>query len=181
MKKAAKILSLVIFIGVFLANCTTIEKRYTGRRIQTAPSEYEYRDYGTQDYYSRGYYYDPYDSFYFGPSYWGGFSFWNPFWYYGILGSYYWGYSPYYWGRGYYPYYRRTGYSPYRSTYRSYIRKDQLRRGRTSRSPSVRTKKSSKRSGYTTGIRSRSLAPARTRTSVTRTRTSSRTAVKKKK
>ncbi len=197
MKKLAIIFSLVIIIAVFLSSCATIETRYTGKRIPVDPAEYEYSDYGSQGYYPGDYYYDPYYSSFYGPTFGIGFSFWNPFWYYGILNSYYWGYSPYYWGsspyywgRGYYPYYGqygRSGYSPYRSNYRTYIRKDQLSRGRTSRSPSVRTNGSSTRSRTTTGIKSRSLSPTRSttsstrsRTTSTRTRTSSRTVKKKK-
>jgi len=195
MKKLVIILSLALIAALFLSSCATIETRYSGKRIPVDPAEYEYqdRDYGPSGYYPNDYYYDPYYSSYFGPSIGFGFSFWNPFWYYGLLGSYYWGYSPYYGGyspyyggRGYYPAYRRSGYSPYRSSYRSYIRKDQLAKGRSYRSPSVRTKSSVKRSGYTSAIRSRSLTPTRTtttrtRTTPTRTRTSSRTGIKKKK
>ena len=195
MKKSVIILSLVLIIALFLSSCATIETRYSGKRIPVDPAEYEYqnRDYGPRGNYSNDYYYDPYYSSYFGPSIGFGFSFWNPFWYYGLLGSYYSGYSPYYWGyspyygsRGYYPAYRRSGYSPYRSTYRSYIRKDQLSKGRSYRSPTVRTKSSVMRSGSTSGIKSRSLTSTRTtttqtRTTPTRTRTSSRTGIKKKK
>ncbi len=195
MKKLVIILSLALILALFLSSCATIETRYSGKRIPVDPAEYEYenRDYGQRDYYPNDYYYDPYYSSYFGPSIGLGFSFWNPFWYYGLLGSYYWGYSPYYWGyspyyggRGYYPAYRRSGYSPYRSTYRSYIRKSQLSKGRSYRSPTVRTKSSVKRSGSTSGIKSRSLTPTRTtttrtRTTSTRTGTSSRTGIKKKK
>jgi hypothetical protein len=188
MKKLVIILSLALIAALFLSSCATIETRYTGKRIPVDPAEYEYeyQDYGPRGYYPHDYYYDPYYSSYFGPSLGFGFSFWNPFWYYGLLGSYYWGYSPYYWGyspyywgRGYYPAYRRSGYSPYRSTYRSYIRKDQLSKGRSYRSPTVRTKGTVKRSGSTSGIKSRSLTP--TRTAPTRTSTSSRTSIKKKK
>jgi hypothetical protein len=188
MKKLVIILSLVIIIAMFLSSCATIETRYTGKRIPADPAEYEYRDYGPQGYYPHGYYYDPYYTSSFGPSFWSGLSFWNPFWYYGFLGSYYyspyyWGYYPYsyYWGGGYYSPYRRSGYYPYRSTYRTYIRKDQLSKGRSYRSPSVRTRGSVKRSGSTAGIGSRSITPTRTRTTAVRTRTSSRGAVKKKK
>lgn len=190
MKKLVLILSLVIIIAVFLSSCASIETRYTGKRIPADPAEYEYRDYGPRGYYPQDYYYDPYYSPYYGSSFGMGFSFWNPFWYYGLLGTtywgyypYYWGYSPYYsyWGRGYYSPYRSSGYYPYRSTYRSYIRKGQISKGRSSRSSSVRTKGSLRGSGSTTGIRSRSMTPTRTRTPATRTRTSSRTVIKKKK
>ena len=187
MKKLVIILSLALIAALFLSSCATIETRYTGKRIPVDPAEYEYRDYGPSGYYPYDYY-DPYYSSYFGPSFGFGFSFWNPFWYYGLLGSYYWGYSPYYWGyspyywgRGYYPYYRRSGYSPYSSTYRTYIRKDQLSRGRSYRSPTIRTKSSVKRSGSMSGIKSRSITPTRSRISATQTRTSSRGVVKKKK
>ena len=188
MKKLVLILSLVVIIAVFLSSCASIETRYTGIRIPADPAEYEYRDYGPQGYYPNDYYYDPYYTSGFSPTFWGGFGFWNPFWYYGFLGSYYyaspyyWGYYPYssYWGRGYYSPYGGSGYYPNRSTYRTYIRKNQISKGRSNRSPAVRTKSSVKRSGSRTGIRSRSLTPTRTRTSATRTRTSSRTAVKKK-
>jgi hypothetical protein len=188
MKKSVIILSLALIAVLFLSSCATIETRYTGKRIPVDPAEYEYeyQDYGPRGYYPLDYYYDPYYSSYFGPSLGFGFSFWNPFWYYGLLGSYYWGYSPYYWGyspyywgRGYYPAYRRSGYSSYRSTYRSYIRKNQLSRGRSYRSPSIRTKGTVRRSGSTSGIKSRYMTP--TRTTPTRTRTSSRTSIKKKK
>ena len=182
------ILSLIIIIAVFLSSCATIETRYTGKRLPPDPAEYEYQDYEPRGYYPHDYYYDPYYSPYYGSTFGLGFSFWNPFWYYGLLGStywgyypYYWGYSPYYWGSGYYYPYWGRGYSPYRSTYRSYIRKSQLSRGRSYRSPTIRTKSTVKRSGSAIGIRSRSLTPTRTSTSATRTRTSSRTAVKKKK
>lgn len=188
MKKMVLILSLIIIIAVFLSSCATIETRYTGKRLPPDPAEYEYQDYGPRGYYPHDYYYDPYYSPYYGSTFGLGFSFWNPFWYYGLLGStywgyypYYWGYSPYYWGSGYYYPYWGRGYSPYRSTYRSYIRKSQLSRGRSYRSPTIRTKSTVKRSGSAIGIRSRSLTPTRTSTSATRTRTSSRTAVKKKK
>jgi len=189
MKKLVIILSLVIIGAIFLSSCATIETLYTGKRIPVDPAEYEYRDQLDRGYYSSGYYYDPYYTSYFSPSLWAGFSFWNPFWYYGFLGScyygspYYWGYytSPYYWGRGYYPSYGGSGYYPYRSTYRTYIRKNQLSQGRSSRSPSVRTSGVVKKSGGTSGIQSRSLRPTKTSTTATRTRTSSGTAVKKKK
>lgn len=197
MKKLAIILSLVIIIAVFLTSCATIETRYTGKRVPPDPAEYEYRDQGSYEYYPYDYYYDPYYTSFYGPAFGIGFSFWNPFWYYGFIGScywgyspYYWGYYPYYWGRGYYPYYGtpygRSGYSPYRSTYRAYIRKNQLSRGRTTRSPSIRKKGTSTSSRTTTGIRSRSLSPTRsapsstrTRTTSSRTRTSSRVVKKK--
>jgi hypothetical protein len=190
MKKLAMILSLVLITAVFFSSCATIETRYTGKRVPVDPAEYEYRDYDSNAYYPYDYYYDPYYTSFYGPSFGMGFSFWNPFWYYGLLGSYYWGYYPYYWGyspyyygsRGYYPYYQRSGYYPYKSTYRMYIRKDQLSRGRSYRSPTVRTKSSVRRSGSTSAIRSRSMTPTRSRTTVTRTRsTSSRGVVKKKK
>lgn len=194
MKKSVIILSLTLIAALFLSSCATIETVYTGKRIPVDPAEheYEYQDYGSSGYYPYDYY-DPYYSSFYGPAFGLGFSFWNPFWYYGLLGSYYWGYSPYYWGyspyyygRGYYPYYRRSGYYPYRSTYRSYIRKDQLSKGRSYRSPAVRTKSTVKRSGSRTGITSRSITPTRsrapaTRTTSTRTRTSSRSGIKKKK
>jgi hypothetical protein len=200
MKKLAIVLSLVIIVSVFFTSCASIETRYTGKRIPVDPAdyEYEYRDYGSRGYYPYDYYDPYYDSFY-GPSFGIAFSFWNPFWYYGILGSYYWGYSPYYWGYSpyywgsYYPYYYgrgygRSGYSPYRSNYRYYIRKGQLSKGSSYRSPSVRTKSSSTKTRTSTGIRSRSLTPTRstpsstrTRTTSTRTRTSSKATIKKKK
>jgi hypothetical protein len=191
MKKLAIILSVVILVTLFLSSCATIEKRYTGKRIMTDPADYEYgyesQDYGSRGYYPYDYYYDPYYVSSFGPYSWFNMSFWNPFWYYGFLGSYYYwspyymGYYPYsyYWGRGYYPYYRGSGYYPYRSTYRTYIRKNQLSRGRTIRTPSIR-KNSSTSSVYRTGTRTRSYTPA-TRPPATRTRTSSRTSIKKKK
>ncbi len=192
MKKLAMILSVVIIGTIFLSNCATIESRYTGKRIPVDPAEYEYRDYLDHGYRSSGYYYDydPYYMSYFSPSMWFGLSFWNPFWYYGFLGSsyyyspYYWGvYYPYsyYWGRGYYPPYRGSGYYPYRSTYRTYIRKNQLSRGSSSKGSTVKTKGAVKKSGGTTSIRSRSLSPAKTRPPATRTRTPSRTTIKKKK
>ena len=199
MKKLTIILSLALLAALFLSSCATIETRYTGKRVPVGPAdysnEYEYRDYGPRGYYPYDYY-DPYYSSFYGPSFGIGFSFWNPFWYYGLLGSYYWGYYPYYWGyspyyggyypyywgRGYYPAYGRSGYSPYRSTYRMYIRKDQLSRGRSYRSPAVRTKSTVKRSGSRSAIKSRSITPTRSRTTIsTRTRTSSRGRVKKKK
>ena len=192
MKKLATILSVVIIGTIFLSNCATIESRYTGKRIPVDPAEYEYRDYLDRGYRSSGYYYDydPYYMSYFSPSMWFGLSFWNPFWYYGFLGSYYYyspyywgGYYPYsyYWGRGYYPPYRGSGYYPYRSTYRTYIRKNQLSRGSSSKGSTVKTKGTVKKSGGTTSIGSRSLSPAKTRPPATRTRTPSRTTIKKKK
>jgi hypothetical protein len=188
MKKSVIILSLALIAAVFFSSCATIETRYTGKRIPVDPAEYEYQDYDSSGYYPYDYYYDPYYSSFYGPSFGIGFSFWNPFWYYGLLGSYYWGYypyywgySPYYWGRSYYPYYRRSGYYPYRSTYRMYIQKDQLSRGRSYRSPTVRTKSSVRSSGSKSSIRSRSITPTRSRTTVTRTRTSSSRGVVKKK
>lgn len=188
MKKLAMILSLVMIGTIFLSNCATIETRYTSKRIPVDPAEYEYRDYADRGYYY-GYDYEPYYTSYFSPSIWMGFSFWNPFWYYGFLGStyyyspYYWGYYPYsyYWGRGYYPPYWGSGYYPYRSTYRMVLQKNQLSRGRSSSSPGIRTQSSGKRSGSATSIKSRSLTPSKTRTTSTRTRTPSRTTVKKKK
>jgi hypothetical protein len=193
MKKSAIILSLTVIVALVFSSCATIETRYTGKRIPVDPAahEYEYRDYEPRGYYPDSYY-DPYYSSFYGPTMGFGFSFWNPFWYYGLLGSYYWGYSPYYWGyspyywgRGYYPYYGRSGYYPYRSTYRTYIRKDQLSKGRSYRSPSVRTRSTVKKSGTRTGITSRSITPTRSRapaprSTPTRTRTSSKSRIKKK-
>ncbi len=189
MKKLVIVLSLVLIGAIFFSSCATIETRYVGKRLPVDPAEYEYRDYADRDYHSYGYYYDPYYSSYFSPSLWLGFSFWNPIWYYGFLGSYYyyspyyWGYNyyPYYWGRGYYPPYWGSGYYPNRSTYRSYIRKNQLSQGRSGRSPSVGKSGTVKKSGSTTGIRSRSLTPAKTRSTAPRTRTPSGSVVKKKK
>lgn len=198
MKKSVLILSVAMVAALLLTSCATIETRYIGKRIPAGPAEYEYRDHDSHDYYPYEYYYDPYYSAYCGPSVAIGFSFWNPFWYYGVVGSYcwgyspyyygyypyYWGYYPYYWGGGYYPNYPGYGYSPYRTTYKTYIRKDQLSKGRSYRSPTVRTKSTVKRSGSSTAIRSRSMTPTRSRTTstATRTRTTSRSgSVKRKK
>ena len=195
MKKLVVILSVIILTVVFLTSCAVIDQQYTGKRINVAPGEYEYRD---SDYAPRGDYYDPYYSSYYDPFFWTGLSFWNPFWHYGFINywsfgyyPYYGGYYPYYWG--YYPsywggwyYYPRWGgryYPSYRSNYRYVIRKNQLSGTRSYRVPAVRTKSSSGNKGKTTSIRSRSLAPS-TRISTSRTtstRTSSRTTIKKKK
>ena len=111
MKKLVIILSLVIIITLFLSSCATIQTTYTGKRIPVDPAEYEYRDSGSSGYYLDDYYYDSYYTSFYGPAFGIGFSYWNPFWYYGMLGSYYWGYSPFYWG--YSPYYYGRGYNSY--------------------------------------------------------------------
>ncbi len=190
MKKLILILSLAIFILIFIASCTTIDERYTGKRVKTEPAMHP-DDYQSDQYYQPSYYYDPYFSPYYDPFLWTGFSFWNPFWHYGYLGywwygyysPYYWGYySPYYWG--YYPSSYRSGrYYGYRSNYRTYVRKEQLSGSRANRAPSTVRRVTTGKKGYTTSIRSRSSVP-KTRTSassVSRTRTSSGTSVKRKK
>ncbi len=194
MKKLAVFISVIVLIVVFLTSCAVIDHRYTGKRIQVAPGEYEYRD----DYAPRGDYYDPYYSSYYDPFFWTGLSFWNPFWHYGFINTwsfgyypYYWGYYPSYWGYypsywGYYPSYWGGRYYPsYRSNYRYVIRKNQLSGTRSYRVPTVRTRNSSGRKSSSTSIRSRSLTPSRRisapRTRTSSTRTSSRTTVKKKK
>jgi hypothetical protein len=196
MKRLAVILSVIIFSMVFLTSCAMIDQRYTGKRIQVAPGDYEYRD---NDYALRGDYYDPYYSYYDDPFFWTGLSFWNPFWHYGFInywsfgyypyyGGYYpsyWGYYPSFWGgSNYYPIWGMGYYPSYRTNYRYMIRKNQLSRTGSYRVPSVRTRSVSGKKS--TSIKSRPLAPSsrtssvRTRTSSS-TRTSSRTTIKKKK
>ncbi len=182
MKKLLLILSLAIIITVFFLGCTTIDKRYTGKRIQTEPAEHPgdyYMD--PYDYYG---YYGPYYSSHYDPFLWVGFSFWNPFWHYGYLSSWYYGYySPYYYGY-YSPYYWRyyrtywgNQYYPSSRYYKTYITKRQLRGRSTYRSSPVIRKGTSVRRGSTTGIRSRSGVTS-TRSSGIRTRkSSSRTSV----
>ncbi len=196
MKKQAVILSVVILAGVFLTSCAVIDHRYTGKRIQVAPGEYEYRDSAYP-----GDNYDPYYSYYYDPFFWTGLSFWNPFWHFGFVNywsygwyPYYWGYYPYYWG--YYPSYWggwynypgwEWGYYPssrYRTNYKYTVRKNQLSRTGSYRTPTVQRRTDAGKKS--TSIKSRSLAPSSRTSSVsTRTssisRTASRSTIKKKK
>jgi hypothetical protein len=61
MKKLILILSLAIFILIFIASCTTIDERYTGKRIKIEPAMHP-DDYQSDQYYQPSYYYDPYFS-----------------------------------------------------------------------------------------------------------------------
>jgi hypothetical protein len=167
MKKTVVIFSVVALIVVFMTSCAMIDQRYTGKRIQVAPGESQYRDYE----YTSGYdYYDPYYSYYYDPFFWTGLSIWNPFWHYGFMNywsfgfgysPYYWGYSPYYWGYYptfwgsgyYYPGYAGRYYTNYRSGYRYVIRRNQLRDSRGRSVPSVRSRRSS-RARISSGSRS---------------------------
>jgi len=182
MKKLVLILSLAIFVLMFFASCTTIDKQYTGKRIMTEPVEHP-EDYQSDYYYHPRSYYDPYFSSYYDPFLWTGFSFWNPFWHYGYLGYWWYGhYSPYYWG--YYPgYYWGGSYYPSRTNTRTYVRKEQLSGRKVYKTPTTGRRITTGKKGYTTSVRSRSMVPT-TRTSassVSRTRTSSGTTVKRKK
>lgn len=187
MKKLALIIALVFVIAVFFFGCTTIDKHYTGKRIQTEPVNHP-DDYYMDAYNYPSYYYGPYYTSYYDPFLWVGFSFWNPYWHYGYLWNWYYGYyspyyygyySPYYWG--YYSPYGGSNYYPSGRYYRSYISKRQLsRRGTYRTSPTIRRGTTVRRS-YTTSIRSRSAVPSR-RSSGIRTRTSSsRTSVRRRK
>jgi len=178
MRKIAVILSLVI-VALFLASCTTIDERYTGKRIRTEPAARVDEDYDRSIVYGGAYVFDPYYYPYYDPFFWTGFSFWNPFWHYGFLGySYYGYYSPYYWGYSWYYPYWGSRYSGRSTRVRTVIRKDQLS-GRSARGRSVvRVKGGSGTSRVTTKIRSRSLSP---RVSAPPARSTTRTVVKKKK
>jgi predicted small secreted protein len=180
MKKLVLILSLIVLTAIFLSNCTTIDQRYTGKRIQVEPAE-DYDDYSPRrSYHPRYSYYDPFYDPYYDPFYWTGFSFWNPFWHYGFFGySFYNYYSPYY--RGYYGLYYPYGGSRYyrRSPYyKTYVRKDQLKRSSTARSTRVGRSTGATRTRTATGVKARSMSP---RGSATRGRSGSRTTVKRKK
>jgi hypothetical protein len=189
MKKLLLILSLAVVITVFFLGCTTIDKHYVGKRIQTEPAEHP-GSYYIDPYDYAGYYYSPYYSSYYDPFFWVGCSFWNPFWHYGYLNSWYYGYyspyyygyySPYYWG--YYSPYWGSNYYPSSRSYRSYITKRQLSGRSTYRSSPTIRRGTTVRKGYTTSIRSRSSVSP-TRSSGIRTRTSSsssRTSVRKRK
>ena len=127
-----KLVIILISLAFLVASCTTITERYTGKRIKMQPTESE------EEYYDQGYNHYPYYSspYWYSPSFWMGFSFgfpyfwWDPFYsgYYGYYGGYWgWGYPGRYWGRGYPRYYRPV----YR---RSIITKVQLKRGTVRRS-----------------------------------------------
>lgn len=187
MKKLLLILTLAIVMAVFFLGCTTIDKHYTGKRIQTEPAE-DPGGYYMDPYDYPGYYYEPYYSSYYDPFLWVGYSFWNPFWHYGYLWNWYYGYyspyyygyySPYYWG--YSRSYWGSNYYPSGRYYRSYISKRQLSRRSAYRPSSITRRGATVRKGYTTSIRSRSSVPS-SRSSGIRTRTSSsRTSVRRKK
>ncbi len=190
MKKLVLILSLAIFVLMFFVSCTTIDKQYTGKRIQTEPVEHPEDYQSDYDTYPR-YYYDSYYSPYYDPFLWTSYSFWNPFWHYGYLGYWWYGYySPYYGGYypgyywGYYPrYYWGSRYYPSRTNTRTYVRKEQLSGRRVYKTPTSSRRITTGKKGYTSGVKSRSMVPARrsSTSSVSRTRTSSGTTVKRKK
>jgi hypothetical protein len=99
---------VLIFSLVFLvSSCATIDEQYTGKRIIVKSEKHK-------EYYDESPYYSPYiPSYYYGPVYWGGFSwgfpyfFWSPYSYYGLYDYYYGYYGRYYGG---YPIYYRSRY-----------------------------------------------------------------------
>ncbi len=168
---------LIILVLVFFAvSCATISERYTEKRIQVTPQEYEeYASAGPSSYYY-SYGYSPY---YYSPFYWVGFywwnpySFWDPFFYYGFYDFYYGYYPGYYRGYygSYYPGYWGTRYG------RSVIWKKQLKKGTLRTIPRSTIRKTSRKVGSTgrirtiiprTGISARSPIRSTTRVSTTK-------------
>lgn len=158
MKKIIGIFFVALIAVLFLTSCTTIDERYTGKRVRTEPSEAAVEEEAYRPVY-RPYYYDPFYGRMYDPFFWGGLSIWNPFWHYGFLGYYYYGYyAPYVWG--YSPYYFYRGGRYWRGRYiRTYVTRDQLKKRSVGTTPQVRSRGTSTRTKITTGVRARSLAP----------------------
>jgi hypothetical protein len=159
---------VLIFSLIFLvSSCATIDEQYTGKRIRVKSEKHE-------EYYDESPYYSPYiPSYYYGPVYWGGFSwgfpyfFWSPYSYYGLYDYYYGFYNPYY---GYYGRYYRGYPIYYRSRYGTpVITKKQLQKRTSSR---LSTKNAQGSAGRIKSTGSRRATVTRARSS-TRSRTTS--------
>ena len=118
MKKLIPIIALVILLIFLFSSCTSINTRYTGKRIIV---EREYYDEYEEDYPPSYYDYHPYYS----PFFFSGLNWWNPYWYYGMYGYSYGLYNYLYYN---YPYYGSYWGARYGS---SVISKKQLKKGTT--------------------------------------------------
>ena len=149
-----KNLALIFSVVFLITSCTVIDGQYTGEGIRVKPEKHK-------EYYDDSPYYSSYIPSYYSPVYWGGFSlgfpyfFWSPYSYYGFYNYYYGNYGGY--NRGY-PTYYSSRYG------RSMITKKQLAKRTSSR---VTT-------GTVQGNVGKITSTGKTRSTVTRSRSSTR-------